>query len=224
MPENLDINPGRPTRRSEPTPERFTAIQAAGRRRQRKLAATIGAALAVMGTVAAFGVTWPRHTDQSSLLVTQPTPTATYSADQIRQAQYDCLRRHGVTITDNGHSVLMSLPNSSDPNAPTFDDIRYQCDVDLAGKGYPIIARSPVPGTTITQILEVRFKPGTYSQQAQAQVDRCYSWKGVTLLPSAAPSSPNQRFRFTGNNEDESKVIFGCLSAIPGVTITDITH
>jgi hypothetical protein len=200
--------------------EQLEAIKAAGRARIRRLGLIAASVLTTVGVVGIAGAV-ARGGPASSVGTPPTSPTASHSRS-VQEALDACLQAHGVTISNSGHGVVMSYPNHTDPSAPTLDDLRYACQLHLQEQGYPITATSPDPGPDITQVLELRFKPGTYTRDVQARVDACYLRPGVTPLPRTAPSPPSQRFRWIGNNVDEGRVIFGCLGAIPGVVVVDL--
>ena len=213
----IDRRPGRPSA------EQLAAIKADGRTRRGRIGLVVGS---VLTTVAVVGIATALATGSSGRAsdgplspTTSPSSSASHDLAALHRALNSCLEKRGVTIDGTGG---LFYPNQTDPSAPSLDDLSYACTRKLQEQGYPIIAKSPDPGPDLTQVLEIHFKSGTYNEAVQTRVDQCYQRPGVTALPSAAPSPPSQRFRFDGNNIDEGRVVFGCLSVIPGVSVIDI--
>lgn len=199
--------------------ERLAAIKAAGRARLVRGSVVLTSTLATVSIVV-VAAAFAGDTQQARGRL-GATPTVGPLGD-YQKALDSCLVDHGVVIVETTPAHLMRYPNPTDTAAPTFDDVRYQCEQQLKKDGYPVVPRSPEPGPPITQVLEIQFKDGTYTPQTQARVDACNQRPGVTQMPSAAPSPPSQRILWHGNNEDESRLIFGCLSSIPGVVVIDV--
>jgi hypothetical protein len=217
----------RPKPVSQPSADTLAAIKRTGRLRLTR-ATTVGATVLATSTLVGgialsvqhAGSRTPGQALSSSTPSSTPDPRAGRQA--IQDALYTCEGRHGVIVrkaADGSWSAM--LPHVDGREARRMDDIEQQCLQELHNTGYNVVVPSQRPNVPVAQVLEVHYQPDTYTNQTQAAVTKCLNRDGVTASAPTTADPPTQQFRYQGTQDDESALIFGCLTEIPGVTVVD---